>query len=145
MSWATFLFIIMGTSLRSGPFRKSHDNMRLIITTIMGMVFGYFVGVSFPSVSFSKVRRDHDMLDALWGCLSTIWTIVLLLLTLWNIFQITLPSSLISSFDLAFNDDRHASATRSFPENLGSGSTPIAPKVVIFLVNVDWILHVALL
>ncbi|KAG6415381.1 hypothetical protein SASPL_122792 [Salvia splendens] len=85
----------MGTSLRGGAFRKS-NNVRLIVTTIMGMVFGYFIGVSFPSVSLSKIA---------------------------------LPSSLISSFDMGFNDDHRA--TRSFPENLGSGSTPVTPKIYV--------------
>ncbi|KAG6417897.1 hypothetical protein SASPL_120094 [Salvia splendens] len=85
----------MGTSLRGGAFRKSND-VRLIVTTIMGMVFGYFIGVSFPSVSLSKIA---------------------------------LPSSLISSFDMGFNDDHRA--TRSFPENLGSGSTPVTPKIYV--------------
>lgn len=45
-----------------------------------------------------------------------------------------LPSSLMTSFDVAFNDDPHGSASRSFPENLGSGSTPSTPKVLHFLV-----------
>lgn len=69
----------MGTTHRSGVSKKSHDGARLIITTIMGMVFGYFIGVSFPSVSLSKI---------------------------------SLPSSIISSFDVAFNDDRHRPETR---------------------------------
>jgi len=69
----------MGTIHRSGVSKKSHDSARLIITTIMGMVFGYFIGVSFPSVSLSKI---------------------------------SLPSSIISSFDVAFNDDRHRPETR---------------------------------
>ncbi|KAG8387660.1 hypothetical protein BUALT_Bualt02G0044500 [Buddleja alternifolia] len=84
----------MGTSHRSGVFKKSNDSARLIITTIMGMVLGYFIGVSFPSVSLSKIN---------------------------------LPSSIISSFDMAFHDDHETS--RSFPENLGSGSTPETPKI----------------
>ncbi|KAH7836474.1 hypothetical protein Vadar_001771 [Vaccinium darrowii] len=69
----------MGTIHRSGVSKKSHDSARLIITTIMGMVFGYFIGVSFPSVSLSKI---------------------------------SLPSSIISSFDVAFNEDHHRPETR---------------------------------
>jgi len=72
-------FAKMGTIHRSGVSKKSHDSARLIITTIMGMVFGYFIGVSFPSVSLSKI---------------------------------SLPSSIISSFDVAFNNDRHRPETR---------------------------------
>ncbi|XP_022869562.1 uncharacterized protein LOC111388964 [Olea europaea var. sylvestris] len=88
----------MGNLHRSGVFRKSNDSARLIITTFMGMLLGYFIGVSFPSVSLTKI---------------------------------SLPSSLMSSFDIAFNDDRHSSASRSFPENLGSGSTPSTPKIYV--------------
>ncbi|CAA2974367.1 hypothetical protein CDL12_19772 [Olea europaea subsp. europaea] len=88
----------MGNLHRSGVFRKSNDSARLIITTFMGMLLGYFIGVSFPSVSLTKI---------------------------------SLPSTLMSSFDIAFNDDRHSSASRSFPENLGSGSTPSTPKIYV--------------
>ncbi|XP_022846405.1 uncharacterized protein LOC111369158 [Olea europaea var. sylvestris] len=86
----------MGNLYRSGVFRKSNDGARLVITTFMGMLLGYLIGVSFPSVSLTKIN---------------------------------LPSSLMSSFDIAFNDDRRSSPSRSFPENLGSGSTPFTPKI----------------
>ncbi|XAR59982.1 hypothetical protein NMG60_11033186, partial [Bertholletia excelsa] len=62
----------MGTIYRSGASKKSNDGARLVLTTIMGMVFGYFIGVSFPSVSLTKIN---------------------------------LPSSLISSLDVALNDN----------------------------------------
>lgn len=35
--------------------KKSSDGARLVITTILGVVFGFFVGMSFPSVSLTKV------------------------------------------------------------------------------------------
>ncbi|CAA0813270.1 Protein of unknown function (DUF707 [Striga hermonthica] len=44
----------MGTFHRSGVAKKSNDAARLFMTTIMGMVLGYFIGVSFQSVSLSK-------------------------------------------------------------------------------------------
>lgn len=47
--------------------------------------------------------------------------------------QINLPSSLISTLDYAFNDDHRRAIERTFPENLGSGSTPLTPKVFISL------------
>lgn len=47
--------------------------------------------------------------------------------------QITLPSSIISSLDVAFNDDHQRHSERSFPENLGSGNIPLTPKVFILL------------
>ncbi|WMV56068.1 hypothetical protein MTR67_049453 [Solanum verrucosum] len=88
----------MGTPYRSGAFKRSNDSTRLVITTIMGMVFGYFVGISFPSVSLTKIN---------------------------------LPSSLISTLDYAFNDDHRRAIERTFPENLGSGSTPLTPKIYV--------------
>lgn len=42
----------------------------------------------------------------------------------------------MTSLDMAFTDDPHSSTSRSFPENLGSGSTPLSPKVSLLLVNV---------
>lgn len=90
----------MGTSHRrfTGVFKRSNDSARLIITTVMGMVFGYFIGISFPSVSLTKI---------------------------------TLPSSIISSLDVAFNDDHQRHSERSFPENLGSGNIPLTPKIYV--------------
>ncbi|KAK9061551.1 hypothetical protein SSX86_018733 [Deinandra increscens subsp. villosa] len=40
---------------RSGGLKKSNGTAKLIVTTIMGVVVGYFIGVSFPSVSLTKV------------------------------------------------------------------------------------------
>ncbi|XVF05696.1 hypothetical protein REPUB_Repub05bG0194600 [Reevesia pubescens] len=45
----------MGTMHRSGVFKKTNDRARLIITTILGVVFGFFIGVSFPSDSLYKI------------------------------------------------------------------------------------------
>lgn len=81
----------MGTSHRSGASKKSSDGARLVITTIMGIVFGYFIGVSFPFVSLAK----------------------------------------INFFEGAMNRDHHSLDTRSFPETVGSGSTPLAPKIYV--------------
>ncbi|KAI8524043.1 hypothetical protein RHMOL_Rhmol13G0118400 [Rhododendron molle] len=83
--------------LFSGVSKKSNDSVRLIITTIMGMVFGYFIGVSFPSVSLSKIG---------------------------------LPSSIISSFDVAFNDNRHRHVSDHIPETRVSTDTA-PPKIYV--------------
>ncbi|KAG6432814.1 hypothetical protein SASPL_104401 [Salvia splendens] len=88
----------MGTSHRSGILRRSNDTARLLLTTIMGMVLGYFIGVSFPSVYLSKIN---------------------------------LPSSLMTSLDMALNDDPHSSTSRSFPGNLATGSTPLTTKIYV--------------
>lgn len=45
----------------SGALKKSHDSGRVIIATLIGLVFGFFVGVSFPSVSLTKVYLALSM------------------------------------------------------------------------------------
>ncbi|GAB2275073.1 hypothetical protein Dimus_009842 [Dionaea muscipula] len=50
------MHIKMGTMHRSGIMKRSNDNARLILAIIMGVVFGFFIGVSFPSVSISKIN-----------------------------------------------------------------------------------------
>ncbi|KAJ4826740.1 hypothetical protein Tsubulata_016829 [Turnera subulata] len=45
----------MGVVHRSGVPRKTNDGARLLVTVILGMVLGFFVGASFPSVSFYKI------------------------------------------------------------------------------------------
>ncbi|CAL5352794.1 unnamed protein product [Camellia sinensis] len=87
----------MGTTYRSGVSKKSSGSVRLAMTTIMGMVFGYFIGVSFPSVSLTKIN---------------------------------LPSSIISSFDVAFKDDHHRSVSDHIPENRVSTDTA-PPKIYV--------------
>ncbi|XP_047312334.1 uncharacterized protein LOC124915621 [Impatiens glandulifera] len=54
----------MRTTNRSGVFRKSNDNGRLIFTTLMGMIFGYLIGISkihLPlSIKSSVNEAFHD-------------------------------------------------------------------------------------
>ncbi|KAL6979339.1 hypothetical protein U1Q18_021003 [Sarracenia purpurea var. burkii] len=88
----------MGTPHRSGASKRSNDNGRLVITTVMGLVFGYFIGVSFPSISLSKIY---------------------------------LPSSLISSLDVAFYNKHHISD--HIPET--RASTDIAPPKIYVPTN----------
>lgn len=100
----------------------------------MGMVFGYFIGVSFPSVSLSKVR-PFCLLDEGFHLPSDDCIIIFFFL-----IQIILPSSFVPSLDVAFND---TSVDRSFPENLGSGSTPTTPKVDLSPIHGHCVLHAA--
>ncbi|CAK7332307.1 unnamed protein product [Dovyalis caffra] len=53
----------MGTIHRSGVNRKPNDSARLIFVTIIGVVFGFFVGISFPSFTFTKneFRRSTSL------------------------------------------------------------------------------------
>ncbi|XP_024017095.1 uncharacterized protein LOC21391431 [Morus notabilis] len=80
----------MGSLHRSGPGKKSSDGARLVITTILGVVFGFFVGMSFPSVSLTKIN---------------------------------LPSSLISSLDVAITDI-HKTTTSKSVEDHGPSNVP---------------------
>lgn len=41
----------------SAAGRKPNESMRLIVTTFIGVVFGFFVGVSFPTLSLTKVYK----------------------------------------------------------------------------------------
>ncbi|KAH1066761.1 hypothetical protein J1N35_031748 [Gossypium stocksii] len=51
----------MGTIHRSGVFKKTNDKARLVIATILGIVIGFFIGVSFPSVSFYKIHLPSNL------------------------------------------------------------------------------------
>ncbi|KAM0045235.1 hypothetical protein Hdeb2414_s0009g00301671 [Helianthus debilis subsp. tardiflorus] len=46
----------MKSMYRSGFFKKSNDSGRIVLTAIMGMILGYFIGVSFPYLSFTKIN-----------------------------------------------------------------------------------------
>lgn len=41
----------------SGSIRKPNEAMRLVVTTFIGVVFGFFLGVSFPTLSLTKVSN----------------------------------------------------------------------------------------
>ncbi|XP_022754194.1 uncharacterized protein LOC111302644 [Durio zibethinus] len=49
----------------SGVFKKTNDSARLIITTILGVVFGFFIGASFPSVSLYKIHLPSSLRSSL--------------------------------------------------------------------------------
>ncbi|CAN0916389.1 hypothetical protein LINGRAHAP2_LOCUS29682 [Linum grandiflorum] len=58
----------MGITHRSGFSRRTTDSARLIITALLGIMFGFLIGVSFPSSSLSKIlvpsgirNRYYDM------------------------------------------------------------------------------------
>ncbi|XP_058226846.1 uncharacterized protein LOC131335228 [Rhododendron vialii] len=91
----------MGTPHRSGASKKSSgsggSSGRLIITTVMGMVFGYFIGVSFPSVSLTKMN---------------------------------LPSSVISSLDVTWNNEHRRFIRNRMPETRVSTDTA-PPKIYV--------------
>ncbi|XP_011097369.1 uncharacterized protein LOC105176309 [Sesamum indicum] len=56
--------------------RRTNEGMRLLITTFVGIIFGFYLGVSFPMISLTKVN---------------------------------LPSSIFSSIDLTYIEDKYSS------------------------------------
>ncbi|XP_020591584.1 uncharacterized protein LOC110032332 [Phalaenopsis equestris] len=46
----------LGTLGRSGFIRKTNDSLRLIMTTFVGFLIGFFIGISFPSVNITKLH-----------------------------------------------------------------------------------------
>ncbi|KAL7226038.1 hypothetical protein ACSBR1_021222 [Camellia fascicularis] len=90
-------FTEMGTIHRSGAFKKSNDTIRLVITTLTGMIFGYFIGISFPSVSLNKIN---------------------------------LHSSIVSSLDVALNNDHSRSISNHIPETRVS-TDKAPPKIYV--------------
>ncbi|XVE67837.1 hypothetical protein DITRI_Ditri09bG0020600 [Diplodiscus trichospermus] len=55
----------MGVPLRSGNVRKPNETMRLIITTFAGVIFGFFLGVSFPTLSITKMNLPSSIFPSI--------------------------------------------------------------------------------
>ncbi|URE04466.1 Lysine ketoglutarate reductase trans-splicing related 1 [Musa troglodytarum] len=53
----------LGTVGRSGFLRKSNESLRLIITTVIGVAFGYLIGISFPTVNIIKLHFPSSILS----------------------------------------------------------------------------------
>ncbi|KAK1290089.1 hypothetical protein QJS10_CPB18g00637 [Acorus calamus] len=65
----------LGNVGRSGLLRKPNESMRLIITTVVGVMLGFLVGISYPSVALTRFN---------------------------------FPSSIFSSIDLIYTDDKYS-------------------------------------
>ena len=52
---------------RCGSFacRKPSEIMRLVVTTFIGLVFGFFIGVSFPTLSLTKLNLPSGLLPSI--------------------------------------------------------------------------------
>lgn len=114
---ALYLQIIHLTSGCSGNGRRTNETMRLIVTTFAGIVFGFFLGASFPTLSLTKVLNlfliPPQYKAVLWALyisnvqqLFTVLAVPLLLFS-W-IWQMNLPSSLFPSLDLAYIEDKYS-------------------------------------
>ncbi|CAK8567264.1 unnamed protein product [Lathyrus sativus] len=55
----------MGTVTRSSTGRKPSEIMRLIVSTFIGVVFGFFLGVSFPTLSLTKFNLPSGLLPSI--------------------------------------------------------------------------------
>ncbi|KAM7280796.1 hypothetical protein ACFE04_007930 [Oxalis oulophora] len=55
----------MGTVTRSGNVRKPNEMMRVIVTTIVGVLFGFFLGVSFPTLSITKMNLPTSLFPSI--------------------------------------------------------------------------------
>ncbi|KAL0014419.1 hypothetical protein SO802_001488 [Lithocarpus litseifolius] len=55
----------MGTPFRSGILRKPNETMRLIVTTFIGVVFGFFLGVSFPTLTLTKMNLPTSLFPSI--------------------------------------------------------------------------------
>ncbi|KAF5940059.1 hypothetical protein HYC85_021226 [Camellia sinensis] len=51
----------MGSPGRSGVVRKPNESMRLIVTTFIGIVFGFLIGVSFPAFTLTKLNLPSNL------------------------------------------------------------------------------------
>ncbi|XP_047055011.1 uncharacterized protein LOC124661195 [Lolium rigidum] len=43
--------------------RKPNESMRLVVVTIVGVVFGFFIGISFPTVSITKLHFPSSIVS----------------------------------------------------------------------------------
>ncbi|XP_011101800.1 uncharacterized protein LOC105179859 isoform X2 [Sesamum indicum] len=60
----------MGTPMRRSTVpnwhvRRTNETMRLIITTFVGIIFGFLLGVSFPKLSLSKVNVSSNIFSSI--------------------------------------------------------------------------------
>lgn len=54
----------MGSIHRSGAPKRTNDSVRIIIMTVLGVVFGFFVGVSLPSVFLTKIKLSSSIISS---------------------------------------------------------------------------------
>ncbi|XP_027153699.1 uncharacterized protein LOC113753678 [Coffea eugenioides] len=56
----------MGTPRRNSlHVRRPNETMRLLVTTFVGIVFGFFLGVSFPTISLSKMNIASSLFPSI--------------------------------------------------------------------------------
>lgn len=98
----------MGTNTLRLCNRRSNETMRIIVTTFISIVFGFFLGVSFPTISLTKAcfyilsylgEANYAI------CLLSFGRIKKDCVFVW---QINLPSTLLPSIDLGYIEDKYS-------------------------------------
>ncbi|KAG9451654.1 hypothetical protein H6P81_011619 [Aristolochia fimbriata] len=54
----------MGSIHRSGVLKK-HENTRIFITTFLGVLFGFFIGLSFPNITVTKLGFSPGLFSSI--------------------------------------------------------------------------------
>ena len=88
----SYCFCLLHPLLLCSAIRKPNESMRLIVVTIVGVVFGFFIGISFPTVSITKVRTWPIHIWHRCNSFPVSW----LDLLLFEILQLHFPSSIVS-------------------------------------------------
>lgn len=86
--------------------KKINDGMRLIIATFVGIVIGFFLGISFPTLSLTKVSYIFTLSLFIFSLM----TLCLVAYCVFScaqleLFQINFPSSILPSVDIAYVED----------------------------------------
>ena len=96
--------------------RKPNESMRLIVTTFVGVVFGFLIGLSFPTLSLTKVDKLFPLnfifiIMHLFNNDSFIY-IMELLYCVW-IWQLNLSSSVLSTIDFKYTGNKKSGPSSS--------------------------------
>ena len=110
--------------------KKPNEIMRVLVTIAVGMMFGFFVGVSFPSLSLTKVQGFYPFTlnaNKFVTCLNCSF----------RFFQLNITTALIHDF-VIIEDKSTANSTQDTASTSSSSSNQVTTdvsKVCIFLLT----------
>ncbi|KAJ6725689.1 hypothetical protein OIU79_003952 [Salix purpurea] len=55
----------MGIFSRSAASRKPNETIKIILTTFLGVAFGFLIGVSFPTLSLTKLNIPSNIIPSI--------------------------------------------------------------------------------
>lgn len=138
-----FLFMTFCSCYFSSNSRKSKDGMKIIAAAFFGVTFGFLIGISFPSLSITKVVSSNPFyLSAL--CALSFYFFLILGRSSSHMFQVNLPTKFLASNDLSYIEekgsaiatpDSHKSWSSS-KSNDTSSSAPIDKSQACFFYTV---------